>query len=222
MPGWLPSRRSERLILLTSEARIATDRANRYLTQLCRHAGEMGRRSHYRPRAHGGADGPPVVEQTQWSDSRGTIRFKWGQCSVEATEEALVLRSESADEEGLRRIQDGIASRLETIGRRDNLTVTWQRMPLDHAEVSEPVGPAQPDRRRRLLMTIGLVLAGLLVIAVHVGLFGSAIATSSWTKWGVNALVALIVVKLIIVAGHVLLARRAAHRRKRRAGPTTS
>jgi len=38
-----------------------------------------------------------------------------------------MLRVEAADEDNLRRLQDLIASRLERFGRRDRLTVTWQR-----------------------------------------------------------------------------------------------
>ena len=179
-------------------------------------------RLHYRPRAHAGDDGPPVVEQADWSDTRGTIRFKWGQCTVEAVDGTLVLRAEAADDEGLRRIQDGIARRLETIGRRDHLVVTWRRTSSGEAEASDPVRPAKPARRRRLLMTIGLVLAGVLIVAVHVGLLGSAVAASPWAKWSVDAIIALVVVKLLVVAGHVLLARRAARRFKRRTAPSKS
>ena len=40
---------------------------------------------------------------------------------------ALMLRVEAADEDHLRRLEDLIASRLERSGRRDRLTVTWQR-----------------------------------------------------------------------------------------------
>ncbi|MEV0736785.1 DUF2218 domain-containing protein [Streptomyces sp. NPDC050549] len=87
----------------------------------------MGRRPHYRPRAHGGGDAPPKVEHTEWSDTHGVIRFARGKCTMQATQNTLTLRAEAADEDNLRIVQDGIARRLETMGRRDQLTVTWQR-----------------------------------------------------------------------------------------------
>jgi len=203
--------------LFTSEARIATDRATRYLAQLVRHASQMGRRPHYRPRAHGG-DGSPTVEHAEWSDAQGTIEFAWGRCSMQATEDALTLHAEAATEDGLRRIQDGITRRLETIGRRDQLTVTWRPVLSGDDADSAPEWPeASTPRRRRHVMTIGLIAVGLLIVAVHVGLFGAGVADSQWTKWGVNIIVALVVVKGLLIVTHVALTRLAIRRRKRRA-----
>ena len=125
--------------MLTSEARIATDRASRYLTQLGRHAEQMGQGLRHRPRAHGSGDAPPEVERTEWSDTHGVIEFAWGRCVMDATQDTLILRAEADDEDGLRRIQDGIARRLGTIGRRDQLTVTWQpTLPGDATGWSAP------------------------------------------------------------------------------------
>lgn len=208
--------------MLNSEAHIATDRASRYLAQLCQHAGQMGEPFRHRPRAHDGGEGPPAVDRTSWSDTRGRIEFKWGICTVEATESALTLRAEAADKDGLRRIEDGIAKRLETIGRRDELTVTWQRAEPGYPAASASVRPAWTARPRRPILVIGLVGAGVVIVAVHVGLFGRAAASSPWTTWGANVIVALVAVKLGVVVTHVLLARRAARRLKQRIAPARS
>jgi len=111
--------------VVTADARIATDRPSRYLVQLCQHAGHMrGPRAH-RPAGHRGGDGD--VRHAEWSDSYGIIRTSWGECTLRPASGALMLRVEAADEDNLRRLQDLIASRLERFGRRDRLTVTWQR-----------------------------------------------------------------------------------------------
>jgi hypothetical protein len=46
---------------------------------------------------------------------------------MQTAPDMLTLRAEATDEESLQRIQDLVAGRLERIGRRDRLTVIWQR-----------------------------------------------------------------------------------------------
>lgn len=113
----------------TAEARIETERASRYLVQLCKHTSQMSRYLHPRPRARGGGDthAPPEVQHVECSDTHGIVRLNLGQWTGRATPDALTLRAEATDEKDLQRIQDLLAGRLEKIGRRDHLTVTWQR-----------------------------------------------------------------------------------------------
>jgi hypothetical protein len=125
-------------------AQVATARADRYLTQLCEHTGRMGlgllHRAHRGGHGgghgrgvtggHGGggqADGPPVPVRTERSGAEGLVDFGWGRCLLRAGPGGLALRAEAEDPERLRQVQDGIARRLERIGRRDALTVTWQQ-----------------------------------------------------------------------------------------------
>ena len=120
--------------MLTAEAHVQTDHASRYLAQLCRHAQQVHRVRHW-PRAHGGDDRqPPKVERVEWSDTRGTVDFGWGQCTMEASAGTLTLRAEAADPENLQRVQDIVARDIERFGKRDHLTVTWNR----------PAQPASP------------------------------------------------------------------------------
>lgn len=139
--------------MLTSEARIPTTRASRYLAQLCKHTGQLGQlgqlghRMRHRPQGHGDGDGhrdghgaasgPPNVQRAEWSDTEGTIDFGQGRCSLRATADALVLRVEADDPRQLQRIQAGIARRLERIGRRDELVVMWGQAPPE-TPVSQP------------------------------------------------------------------------------------
>jgi hypothetical protein len=219
----------ERNALLTSDARSSTDRASRCLTQLCRHADQMGRRPHYRPRAHGGGGAPPKVEHTEWSDTHGVIRLASGQCTMQATQNTLTLRAEAADEDNLRIVQDGIARRLETMGRRDQLTVTWQRPEAAETEAEPGHGAAGPLRLkgsgalqgRWPVKKIALIAVGVLIVSVHLGLFGAVLTASPWTGWAANAVLALVLLKAIAIAAHVVPARLATRRRKRRATPVS-
>jgi hypothetical protein len=183
----------------TAVAHVETDRASRYLVQLCRHVSQMGGPGGHRPPSRGGHV-PPEVQHVEWTDTRGTIDVGWGRCTVEATPDVLTLRLESADEEGLQRLQAAVAHRLETIGRRESLEVTWQR----------PGAPApEPTTRkhRGRVTTIALVAIGALIVAVHLGLGGTALATSAWTAWATNIFLAVVLLKVLILAGHVVLGR---------------
>lgn len=111
--------------MFSSQAHIPTDRASRYLAQLGKHTGQLGRLSLHRVQRHGHGAAPPEVAHSEWSDSDGVIAFGQGRCTLRATDGALILHAEAADPEQLRRIQDGVARRLEGIGRRDRLTVSW-------------------------------------------------------------------------------------------------
>jgi hypothetical protein len=99
--------------MLIAEARVETQRSSRYLVQLCRHVNKAGR-------AH-----PQMQAHVEWSDDRGVISFDWGRCTLRALPGVLTLRAEAPDEDTLRRVEYPIADRLERIGRRDHLRVTW-------------------------------------------------------------------------------------------------
>ncbi len=198
----------------TAEAQIPTERASRYLEQLCRHLGQMSRMRHQSPAGHRD-QAPPPVQGVGWSDSSGEIRFTHGTCTVQATPTALLLRVDADDEDSLRRLQDGITRRLETIGRRDHFTVDWQRpdRPSDNPpgdSTATPTGPTRPTtvpRPRRLGRTLAFTAVALLAVLVHLGLLGGAIATSPWASWGTNIILAVIIVKVLTVGIHLARVR---------------
>jgi hypothetical protein len=118
--------------MLIADARVATDRAGRYLVQLCRHV-ELAARGRPQMRAH-----------VEWSDDAGVISLGPGRCTLRADSGVLALRAEAPDEETLRHIQQRIADRLEQIGRRDRLTVTW--MPSGaQGSAHQDGGPVRPE-----------------------------------------------------------------------------
>lgn len=122
----------------TAETRIDTERAGRYLAQLCRHAAAMAETGGHAGAGHAGAghaaaagsggerDGGHVTVSAQWSDARGVITFApHGHCTIEAGESALVVRVEAVDDDKLARIQQIIGADLDRFGRRDGLVVSW-------------------------------------------------------------------------------------------------
>jgi hypothetical protein len=108
--------------MFTAVASVETDRAGRYLVQLCQHLSQM------QPR-HGlflhGRHRPPKVQHVEWTDTTGEMRFQNGTCTLEAHDDALLLRLSAPDEASLRSLQQAISHRLETIGRRAGLHVLW-------------------------------------------------------------------------------------------------
>jgi hypothetical protein len=205
----------------TAEAHIPTARASRYIDQLCRHLGQMSRMRHRTPTGHGDRT-PPPVQHVDRSDTSGTIRFTHGRCTLQATADALMLRVDADDEDVLRQLQDGIARRLETIGRRDQLIVQWHRSDpaADHppgqdntrTAAAAPAGTTPARRPRRLGRTLTLTAVVVLAILAHVGVLGGTLATSTWANWGTNIIMALALAKIIIVVVQ-LLRRRTALRR---------
>jgi hypothetical protein len=110
----------------TAEATIQTERPDRYLAQLCGHAGKMGGHQHHLPGRHADGTSRPEIRNSEWSGADGTVTLNWGQWTMHAASGTLTVRAEADSEEHLRQIQDLLTARLEKIGRRDHLTVTWQ------------------------------------------------------------------------------------------------
>ena len=120
----------------TAEAHVQTEHPDRYLVQLCQHASKMGGQMRHRRRAHGAGGEPPEIQNAECTSAAGIVTLNWGQWTMHATPGTLTLRAEAADDENLRQIKDFVATRLETIGRRDHLTVNWQ-------PPAAPVGEAE-------------------------------------------------------------------------------
>jgi cytochrome P450 len=112
--------------MITATARVPTDRASRYLAQLCRHAGRLSHLTRHEPHGHPPADAP-LESRAEASGSAGSIDFSWGRCTLQATDDSLIIRAEAGRHEQLDRIKEAVAARLQRIGRRDGLAVIWQQ-----------------------------------------------------------------------------------------------
>lgn len=128
------------------------------------------------------------------SDTQGSINLGVGTCTLIATDDTLTLRVEAADEAKLRRMQDMLAKRVETIGRRDGLKVAWQR-----TDTPEPVPAVAGTRHRSRLGTVALVGAAVVAVAAHIAA-GGVLLSAPWVGWVADAVLALVIVKLAVVA----------------------
>jgi hypothetical protein len=106
----------------TAHADIATTRAERHLKQLCGHLDQPSHHSGHSTRERAGG---PSAHQVSRADTHGVIDFGNAQCTLDASDDSLsiALVAETGDE--LDRLQRIMAARLEIIGRRDHLIVTW-------------------------------------------------------------------------------------------------
>jgi len=193
------------------EARIQTERASRYLVQFCKHAAAMGDGGHS-PRMHlqAAMAQRDVQVKAEWSDSYGTVSFTpWGRCTIAAAADTLTVHIESADEDGLRQIQDIITRDLERFSRRQPLTVIWHRE-QPSGEPSPPVDaedepmPRRPRRTvagwvRANLVTVVVAIAVLLAVGLHLGLAGTIIAQSRWTGVAMNVVLVIAALKVAFV-----------------------
>lgn len=210
----------------TAVAHVGTDRPERYLGQLCKHFGNKGRHLGHRPRAHhGGATPMPVPAglrpdqiRVDRSDTDGTLELPWGRCTLQARPGELVLRAEAEDEQHLRHLQDLLATHLDRFGRRDRLTVDWQRTddseprPGEHSRTPAPHTPA----RRTHLVWAGIALLVAAVLAAHAGLVEAVLSAFSSGPRGSGWVVAgILLVVLVKVTALTALGRRI-HRRHRR------
>ncbi len=89
-----------------SEGTSATDRAERYGSQLVKHFTRKDL-------------------EGSWEDGRGFVRFSVGLASFTAAADTLLLRVEADSEEGVERLRDVVERHLVRFGTRDELTVTW-------------------------------------------------------------------------------------------------
>ncbi|WP_395677844.1 DUF2218 domain-containing protein [Inquilinus sp.] len=90
----------------TSEARIPTEHASKYLQQLCKHFGHK----------------IPATFDTE----QGQLTFEMGTATLAAEPDTLVLRSDSPDDAGLTRLEGVMASHLVRFAFREELKIDWK------------------------------------------------------------------------------------------------
>lgn len=102
---------------------VSTDRASRYLVQLCEHLNQIS--NHARHGVTADSNSPLQVRRVEWTDEHGVIEFPAGWCTLDAKDDTLTITLAADEPDELRRMQELFATRLETIGRRDNLSLAW-------------------------------------------------------------------------------------------------
>jgi hypothetical protein len=91
--------------MITTEARIQTPLASRYLTQLCKHF------EHKLPVTHG--------------NGAGSIAFSSGVCTLAADAETLSLNATAADDASLAQLTDVVGRHLIRFAFREPLSIEW-------------------------------------------------------------------------------------------------
>ena len=111
--------------MFSEQTSVATDRAGRYLAQLCEHLEQLTARPgmHGAAGRHGG--GPADLRRVEWTADHGVVVFERATFTLTAAAHELTLRVEADEVQDLERIKHALSERIETIGRRDGLTVTW-------------------------------------------------------------------------------------------------
>lgn len=106
----------------TARGLVRTDRAARYRDQLTAHLGHM----HGTEPRHADATSMPSVKQLTHGAEATVVVFDVGQLDLVADGDCLRLVVTAEDDVMLSRLQALLATRVETIGRRDRLTVQWE------------------------------------------------------------------------------------------------
>lgn len=88
-----------------AQTNVVTDRAQRYLDQICKHFGHR--------------------VSTQIEHNRGVVEFEDGTLTAVATPDALELALRAEDPEAIARLKDVVKSHLERWGERDAIHVDW-------------------------------------------------------------------------------------------------
>ncbi len=210
----------------TAHARIPTDRASRYLAQLCRHLSELqhhgGSPTGHDTEPHRGRQ-RPQVQHVEWSDTHGTIDLGTARLTLDATPDTLDLTLDAPDDQTLTQLGDTIAHRIRTIGRRDRLAVTWQQPatptagrqeapPSSHGAGNHGPGNHGPGSYRRR-STLALVAVAAVAIGMHAAVATAVLTGPSWMSWAADTVLVLVGLKLAAIAlGGAALRHRLPHR----------
>lgn len=92
---------------LTSHATVTTERASRYLKQLCKHFDHKA--------------------DSTFDDHKGQTVFEFGVCDFQALDGELVLDLTASDSEKMDRLEFVVGDHLERFGKKDELSVDWKR-----------------------------------------------------------------------------------------------
>jgi len=93
----------------TSQARVETEMASRYLGQLCKHFEHK--------------------LAVQRDGAQGRIEFSIGICTLRAEPGVLILQAQSETDDALARLESVVARHLERFAFRDQPEIGWQRQP---------------------------------------------------------------------------------------------
>jgi hypothetical protein len=98
---------------MLSEGELKTAQAGELLAQVCRQ---------FRERANAQ---PELKVAVELSETRGSVDFGWGRCTLEADSEALHLRVEAEQAEDLERLQELLTRHVERHSSAAQTALVW-------------------------------------------------------------------------------------------------
>lgn len=92
--------------MIKAEARVRTERASRYLVQMCKH---------FRHKV-----------EAEWTDVSGRVDFAPGLCHMRVEDGKLVIQCEAANERELGRVKYILGDHLTRFAWREEIEMTWE------------------------------------------------------------------------------------------------
>lgn len=117
---------------MLGEANVQTTQASEWLARICRQFQE-------RAAAH-----PELGIEVASSETRGSVDFGWGRCTLQAGPEALNLRVEADQADDLERLQELVTRHIEHLGSSDQAAMLW-------SSSGEPAASPRDPRRKDLM-----------------------------------------------------------------------
>jgi len=132
---------------MTSEARVPTEKAEKYANRLCKH---FAYEIQHHPRLSRGG-------YAEWRAPEGVAEFpEFATCRMTAEPNELVLKIEATDPEKLARMQKIVGAHFEQFAKGDGLRVEW----------SERSGTSVAAGRRAKVTAGGVVMVALYWLAL--------------------------------------------------------
>ena len=107
---------------------VTTERASRYLVELCEHFSRLSRarrRLPARSRSRHATRGPSALELVEWTVLDGIIVFKHGHVALHAYPDALELLADADTEGELHAFEFLVTAHLRRLRRCPPLVVRW-------------------------------------------------------------------------------------------------
>jgi hypothetical protein len=117
---------------MLGEANVQTTQASKWLAELSRQFQE-------RAAAH-----PELGIEVSWSETRGSVDFGWGRCTLHADPDVLNLRVEADQADDIERLQELVTRHIERLASGEQAAMVW-------SSSGEPAASPRDPRRKHLM-----------------------------------------------------------------------
>lgn len=91
--------------MLSAQAKVETEKAERYLKALCNHFNRK--------------------VTAEYTDNHGTVQFGFGYCEMDADTQSLIIRIQADNDENFARVKYVVSDHLERFSGDEGLKVNW-------------------------------------------------------------------------------------------------